>query len=370
MTCWMAWSATCPSLKFRAASSVIRDAQNTYRQKLEMLPEECLPHGMLVQRKYMKEKHWIYAILMAAMETLPLTYKECTRVDILNAVLAKAYLGASSKLLDNLNDEIHTVQEALDSLENYLCALTCGEYRRKGSSPVQMAESSACEMASWIYQSLNHDAPAFKLYLKDCTTLVEGQISSLEHKSTEWPSLADYVDYISEKSIGDVWIDIDLCQFDDLNEDLLSLKKSNEYIFKSSLVYDDVQDIYEDIQTKSVNSALIRALEREIISEEDLDTKEPAELVEILEREGVLEDIIWLADAFFLKGISAFMEMETSSVDKEGLLSSFRLVRLFNLRKLLMRNKDMETLKRVLQSFSDFHSLREQIPEGIGALVW
>jgi len=365
----MAWSTTCPSLKFRVASSLVREAQTGCESRLKTLPEGCLEYDLLLKREYMKEKHLIFAILMAAMETLPLTYQECTKKQILQSVLAKAYLGASSKLLDNLNDEIHTVEEALDSLENYLCALIQGTYERKGTSPVQMAESSACEMASWIYQALDHDAPAFQLYTKDCTTLVEGQVLSLEHKSTEWPSLADYVGYIAEKSIGDVWIDIDLCQFNELDKDLLLLKKSNEYIFKSSLVYDDVQDIYEDIQTKSVNSALILGLERGIITEDDLDKMELVELADLLEKSGVLDEIIYLADAFFLKGVSTFMEMETDSVDKKGLLSSFRLVRLFNLRKLLLRNRDFKTLRRTLQSFSDFESLRAHIPEEIGSLV-
>ncbi len=367
---WMAWSTTCPSLKFRVASSLVGEAQTGCEHKLKTLPEGCLEYDLLLEREYMKEKHVIYAILMAAMETLPLAYQQCTEKEILQSVMAKACLGASSKLLDNLNDEIHTVEEALDSLENYLSALTQGTYKRKGNSPVQMAESSACEIASWIYQSLNHDAPAFPYYIDDCVKLVEGQVSSLEHKTTEWPSLADYVNYIAEKSIGDVWIDIDLCHFDGLNGDLFLLKKSNELIFKSSLVYDDVQDIYEDIQTKSVNSALILALERGIISEDDLDRMELSDMVDLLEKSGVLDDIIYLADAFFLKGIFTFMEIETKSVDKKGLLNSFRLVRLFNLRKLLMRNKDMKTVKRTLQSFSDFQCLKEQIPEEIGALVW
>lgn len=369
MDAWMAVCTACPSLKFKVSSQLISEAKAICRRRLATLPEGCLEYEVLLERKYMKEKHWVYAILMAAMESLPLLYQQCTTKEILQSILAKNWLGASSKLLDNLNDEIHTVEEALDSLENYLSALTCGVYERKEGSPVEMAESSACEMASWLYLCLNYDSPAFTLYKKDCRTLVEGQISSLEHKRKEWPSLKDYVDIIAEKSIGDVWIDIDLCQFDELNEDLFLVKKGNEYIFKSSLVYDDVQDIVEDIQTKSVNSAVLLALEREVITEEDLEQKEPAELTELLEQSGILEDIIHLADAFFLKGVLAFMEVNTSCVDKKGLLYSFRLVRLFNLRKLLLMKMNMKTLKKVIESFSDFQSLRSQIPEEMRNLV-
>ena len=261
------------------------------------------------------------------------------------------------------------MEEALDSLENYLNALTTGAYEMKDMSTVEKAESSACEMASWIYNCLDCDSPAFKLYAEDCSKLVNGQVSSLEHKNAEWPSLADYCTYIAEKSIGDVWIDVDLCQFDEINEDLYTLKKGNELIFKSSLVYDDVQDILEDIQTKSVNSAVILALERGVITEDDLEEREPESLMQVLDESGVLDDIIRLADAFFLKGVYTFLDMESYSVDKKGLLQSFRLVRLFNLRKLMMMKKDLKTVKRVLESFSDFRSLGNSIPEEIGNLV-
>ncbi len=365
----MAMSTTCPSLRFSVSSDMINEAKTVCRRKLESLPSGCLEYNDLLERKYMKEKHWVYAVLMATMESLPLLYQKCTREEILQSILAKTYLGTSSKLLDNLNDEIHTVNEALDSLENYLTALTKGVYERKEGSLVEMAESSACEMASWILECLDYDVPAFNLYKNDCITLVQGQISSLEHKSSEWPSLDDYCGTIAEKSIGDVWIDVDLCHFDELDEDLYLLKKGNEYIFKSSLVYDDVQDILEDIQTTSVNSAVILALERGIITEEDLERGEPHNIVKVLDQSGVLNDIIHLADAFFLKGVFTFLEMETDYVDKKGLLQSFRLVRLFNLRKLFMMKRDAKTFRKVLESFSDFQSLQMQIPEEMGSLV-
>lgn len=371
ITLWMAWSATCPSLTYTTSSFFVNKAKTTCRKNLQTLLTSCMTYDSLVERAYLKEKHWVYAIVMAAMESLPVLYKQCTPKEILQSILGKAYLGASSKLLDNLNDDVHTPEEALFSLENYLDALVYGEYQKKTDTPVHKAETAACEMATWIYQEL-YDSPAFTVYAADCRTLVDGQISSLEHNRAEHvlPSLSDYVQYITEKSIGDVWIDIDLCQFDALNEDLWRLKESNAYIFKSSLLYDDVQDLQEDIETKSVNSVVILALERDVISLKDLDTMAPAELVEAIQQSGSADDILSLADAFFLKGIYAFLDIKTPLVDKKGLLQSFNLVRLFNFRKLLAMNKDIKTLKRALASFLDFEYLRGQIPEEIGALVW
>lgn len=361
-TLWMMWNNKSPSMRWRPAKSLVEKAKSIYRAKLHNLSSQCLEYDLLLENRYMKEKHWIYAIFMAAEESLPLLYKECTREEILQSILAKASLGASSKLLDNLNDEIHTIEEAYNSLENYLSALKTGTFEKKCQSPVERAESSACEMASWLYQYLDCDAEAFSLYINDCTKLVEGQIHSLEHKRTGWPSLAEYVESIAEKSIGDVWIDCDLCQFDFLDEQLMNLKKSNEYIFKSSLVYDDVQDIYEDIQTKSVNSAVLLGFEQGIISPDDLTEMDTSEVVVLLEKAGILKDIIHLADALFLKGVVILKQVNSSYIDMKGLLQSFRLVRLFNLRKLLARNKDFWTLKQALASFSDFQYLQDQIP--------
>ena len=368
-TLWMIWNSTCPSLRYRVSNPVIEEAKSIYKRRLHNLPPEYLGYGSILREGYMKEKHWIYAIFMAAAESLPLLYRQRPREDILHSILAKASLGASSKLLDNLNDEIHTQKEAYRSLENYLSALTTGTYEKKLASPVERAESSACEMASWMYYYLDHDAEAFTVYVQDCSTLVEGQVMSLKHKDSEWPSLRDYVESIAEKSIGDVWIDVDLCQFTVLDESLLTLKKSNEYIFKSSLVYDDVQDIFEDIQTKSVNSAVILGIERGIISPDDLVERSPSELVDLLKASGVLTDIVHLADALFLKGVTLLMDVDSSHIDMKGLLQSFRLVRLFNLRKLLMMNRDFWTLKQVLASFSDFGYLQDQVPPSMSRLV-
>lgn len=327
-----------------------------------MMPPDCMEYSLLLENQYMKEKHLIYAILMAAAESLPLLYRECTREVILKSILAKTSLGASSKLLDNLNDEIHTFEEALNSLENYLSALNTGEFEKKCNTPVERAESSACEMASWIYSSLNDEVPAFHLYIQDCTNLVTGQIRSLEHRKKRWPSLSAYVESITEKSIGDVWIDIDLCQFDVLDNSLMKLKKANEYIFKSSLVYDDVQDIFEDIRTHSVNSAVILGIEGNVITPDDLQEMESFNIVSLLRESDILRETVYLADALFLKGVDILMQVKNSCIDMKGLLKSFKLVRLFNLRKLLMMNKDFWTLKQFLASFSDFECLRRQVP--------
>lgn len=368
-TVWFMSNTTCPSLNYRTSSALIAEAKTIYETRLRTLPPLCLEYSLLLKKGYMKEKHWIYAIVMAAAESLPLLYRTCTPGHIQRSVLAKASLGASSKLLDNLNDEIHTVEEAFDSLENYLSALKTGMFRKMCTSPVEQAESTSCEMASWIYHYLNKDAEAFSLYKADCTKLVNGQIASLQHKGNRWPSLADYVASIAEKSIGDVWIDIDLCQVDALDQSLIYLKKANEYIFKSSLVYDDVQDIYEDLQTGSVNSAVILGMEKGVISTDDLTEMDTSALVHLLREQGVLKDIIYLADALFLKGADMLVQVDNSQIDMKGLLRSFRLVRLFNLRKLLLMNKDLWTFKQFLASFSDFGCLRDQIPTQISQLV-
>ena len=338
-TGWKMLNATCPSLNYSMVTTFIKRAKALYRDRMHSALSDYVAYNHLLKEGYIKEKHWMYAIFMASAESLPLLYQECTREEILQCILAKTSLGTSSKLLDNLNDTIHTHKEALTSLENYLSALKTGDFEKKCGTAVERAESAACEMASWIHDALDDTAPAFSGYTKDCTTLVKGQIMSLTHKRTGWPSLSVYMESIVEKSIGNIWIDIDLCQFTCLDESLVNIKKGNEYIFKSSLVYDDVQDIYEDIKTGSVNAAVILGIEQDVITPDDLVTKGTEEVVALLQEAGVLKTIVYLADALFLKGVDMVLPVESVRIDMEGLLQSFRLVRLFNLRKLLKMNK-------------------------------
>ncbi|MCP8312608.1 MAG: hypothetical protein L6M37_06650 [Candidatus Methylarchaceae archaeon HK02M1] len=384
---WLLLCNNHPSLRVKTTYHFLKKSIERYRYKLYDLSDdpECLDYPSIIDYGYMKEKHWVYAAYMATITSLPLLYQVCKFQEILKAIFSKTSFGANIKLLDNLNDEIHDVSQAVDSLWNWLSAHTKGEYinRSKARDPiVTMAENSAFKMETWVFEAVSSNqlcaSEMYGAYLDDAIKWVKGQADSLKHKvdrKGKLPSIKDYIIYISEKSIGDLWVDIDLCFFESgiksFKEDLIrvikQLKIGNSLVFKSSLVYDDVQDIYEDLKTKSINSAVILALERGVISQGDLKDKSPHEIVKKLKEEQILMDTIRLADMVFLKGIEMVNTVDCldKTLDRRGLIQGFRFVRLFNLRKLLIRNKDYETMKLFFSSLDNFDKIKRTIPDDI-----
>lgn len=394
---WLLLCHRYPSLKFSTTSRYVEESLASYRRKLLHLAElpHCLDHHQLTRLGWVKEKHWSYAAFMATMSSLPLLYKACSKEEVLEAILAKTSVGTSAKLLDNLNDEIHEPSQALSSLRNMLSAYVEGGYRsREGKDPVVAgAENSAFEMGKWVFKTLSScqfSAPRmYEAYVKDATKLFHGQLNSLVHKvrgRRELPSLVEYLRSISEKSIGDLWLDVDLCFLErglkGFDKDELRairlLKAGNSLIFKSSLIYDDVQDLYEDLRTNSINSAVLLALERGVISHRDIDLLNQSRfkgdilwLADTLGQSDILLDTIRLADMIFLAGVDVVASIENplrGTFDKRGLIQGYRLVRLFNLRKLLIRNRDYETAKLFFSSLGNLVELKEGIPDDIARL--
>lgn len=384
---WLLLCHRYSSLKFGNTYCLINEAIRTYRHKLDSLSNypECLDYPSLINNRYMKEKHWLYAAYIATITSLPLLYKVCNVEKILMAILAKTSFGSNVKLLDNLNDEIHDAYQALESLKNWLSAHIRGEYNHEkiNLDTVTKAENSAFKMGTWVFNAVNlckfNASHMYGIYVRDAIKLVDGQINSIKHKEDrkgKLPSLRDYIIKVSEKSIGDLWIDIDLCFFENelkgLNAHqkraIESLKFGNSLIFKSCLFYDDVQDIYEDLSTKSINSSIILAIEKGIISYHELKDIHVQDIVKKLKENGILMDIVRLADLFFITGIEAIYGIDNSLegfIDKKGLIQSYRFLRMFLIRKIVNMNRDYESLKLFLSSLGDLKKIKMAIPDDI-----
>lgn len=384
---WLILCHRYPSLRFGNTYSIIKEAMREYRQRLYNLSNdpECLDYSSLINNRYMKDKHWIYAVYIATITSLPLLYKVCNAQKTLMAILAKTSFANNVKLLDNLNDEIHDASQALDSLKNWLSAHIRGEYdhQKPYLDAVSRAENSAFKMGTWVFDAVNscklNAYQMYESYVKDAIKLVDGQINSIKHKEdkkSKLPSLRDYIIKISEKSIGDLWIDIDLCFFknelkslDNRQERAIeSIKFGNSLIFKSCLFYDDVQDIYEDLSTKSINSSIILAIEKGIISYNDLKYINAKDMVKKLKESGILMDIVRLADLFFITGIESIYSMDESIeglFDKKGLIQSYKLLRMFLIRKIINMDRDYESLKLFLSSLGDLKKIKMAIPDDI-----
>ncbi len=388
---WLLFCHRFPSLRINTTSHFLKEAMRNYRDELYNLSydPECLDYPSLIDLGYMKEKHWVYAAYIATITSLPLLHKVCDVQEILRAILAKTSFGTNIKLLDNLNDEIHDVSQALDSLCNWLSAHTKGEYinRNKDQDRIVIkAENSAFKMGTWVFEAISscqlYASKMYEVYSNDAMKMVEGQINSIKHKADrkgKLPSIREYISNISEKNNGNLWIDIDLCFLENglqgFKKDQLRaielLKVGNSLIFKSSLFYDDAEDIYEDLRTESINSAIILALERGIISYNDLKKKSSFEIVKRLRETGILMDVVRLADMFFITGIEmldGIKDRLEGILDKQGLIQSYRLLRMFLLRKLLIMNRDYETMKLFFSSLGDFERIKRNIPDDIMAL--
>lgn len=381
---WLLLSHKHDSLRLDETTCELATCTKLYRSFLDGLATKpnALGYEDLLKTRYLKKKHWVYAIYMAVLGTLPVLYKICTRREMTHAILGKTSIGTGTKLLDNLNDEIQTIPQAVGSLGRLAGALTHATYDiNPDSSVVARAENAGLEVAHWAYQMVrkSNARNLIQTYVADAHGLIQGQMNSITHKaiSKMEPTVIDYLRSISEKSIGDVWIDVDLCYLEGrlgsldarLAQAIELLKRGNDLVFKSSLVYDDVQDIYKDLKTNSINSAVLFALERQIIQRTELqDSSKIPDVVHKLVRSSTLSETVKLADLLFLEGIRCIEEAaarETDLVDWDGLIQGYRFVRLFNLRKLLIKNRDWATAKLFASSLGSFESLRESIPDSI-----
>lgn len=368
---WMVLSHKHASLRFGRLYRFVKEAFTCYEKDLYSFPTSphCLGYFDLLERGFLKEKHWRFGVFMAAATSLPILYRKAQYPQIITAICAKTSIGASAKLLDNLNDTVHSYDEALNSLVQYESALKKGMYMGQCGSDVLLAEGTAYEIATWAYRCLPQ-TQELNQYQEDVGLLIQGQIASLQHKREKYPSMKEYLSHICERSIGNLWIDVDLAFMD---EDIPSreegmLKNGNDHVFKSYLIYDDVQDIHEDLKTNSVNSAIILALEQGVLSESDMETGDIQAIVETLEYAGIFSDLMVLGDLIFLKGLEIISQCN-NPIDRSGLIASLALIRMFNIRKVLRRERNVTILTTFLASYRSLKKIRKAAPDYIHDLV-
>ncbi|KYK38352.1 MAG: hypothetical protein AYK18_07450 [Theionarchaea archaeon DG-70] len=362
---WILLSHRYTSLRFNRVFPVVKEAFSCYEDKLNSLGNlpHCMNYAELLQKGFFKEKYWKFGLFMAAATSLPVLYNTVNHQDIIGSVCAKASVSTSAKLLDNLNDTVHSYQEAFHSLSEYKCALQKGTYSVE--NPSLRAEQSAHEIATWVHHLVPSTSGDNLEFAGDVDRLVEGQIASLQHKKDQYPSMKEYLSRICDRSIGNVWIDMDLAL---LGKEKTQLKKGNEYIFKSYLIYDDVQDISGDLESNSVNSAVILGLERGILSEGDIRQKSAQTIIQELKKAHIFEDLLCLGDVVFLKGLTIIKRCD-SVIDEQGLAASLSMIRMFNIRRILRREKTLDILNTFLANHRWLEKVKQDAPEYIVEMV-
>jgi hypothetical protein len=383
---WVLLGQLNPSLRINESMKYLRTSADIYEEHLynDLQPSFCLPYSDLLQEGYLKKKHWVYADYMAIFSTLPLLYKIQKRDAVIETLLAKTAIGASTKLLDNLNDSVQSVEEALESLKNFQQAMIDPFFEppeTQADNRLLRAVNSAHVMAGWVPRlMISCNAPyMWQEYVADAKKLIQGQIDSITHRSvgeTKSRTIEKYLAEISEKSIGDVWLDMDLCFMEDglgsLDQQTIRglniLREGYRWVFKASLIWDDAQDLQIDISDGAINSAILLAVRAGLIERNQVDKSHPEMTIERLDKGGIIDDTIHLADLLFIKGVQRIGDAKLympDIIDWNALLFSFRLIRLFNLRKILLQRKNPKTLNLFLSSLRKFDKISENIPDRI-----
>ena len=339
----------------------------------------------------LKPKHYFFASYISSISSFPVLYRVAPD-SISASIFAKTSSSLSVKLLDNVNDRIHSVNQAVNSLRQIDAAFTNSEFEFEISKKVDdttLAENTAFLLARWTYDILNTNvsprSEMFRAYCEDVHTMIGGQLSSLKQKMEENDipastklSIEDYLKMTVEKGIGTLWGNIDLCFYENDREYIDDkekvgidiLKNGIDYVFKSTLIYDDVSDLIPDLNEDIVNIVVILGVERGLCDIDDIKKLDPKALVKKLRKSKVIEDSIRLADVVFLRGVDLLQKAKTYSmdwIDIDALLFTASLLRMFNLRKWVLETKDFRSINLFLKSFDEFENLKEGIPDYIFA---
>jgi hypothetical protein len=381
---------TFPSGNYKVVQREATNSLVQFNQRFETIRDDPLfmSQEELKRRRLLKQKHLVYASYLAAMSSYPMLYRAAPPRDIALSSFAKASSVTATKVLDNINDQVHSFERAVNSLRRFDAALTESHFTFADANgdEVAKAENSSFMMARWAHDILadnvHPDSEMYRIYVSDIHKATEGQLASLRQKIGErrfegysGMSIGDYLRVISEKGVGGIWINIDLC-FYEKNQGKLdgeerkaieSIRKGLDYIFKSTLIYDDVSDLTIDLRDSIVNSVIMLGIEQGSCSMEDVRSSSPGEVVKRLERSGVVRNTIHLADLVFLKGIEHLERARAASENMDIGASIFnaRLLRAFNLRKWLMRTRHPRDMRVLMRSFGTLRGLRSAIPEYI-----
>jgi hypothetical protein len=360
------------SFPLRKLISIFSNSVSNFEQSLKAINGNKVDSQTLFELKLLKKKHYIYACYLGAFSTIP-TLQKKGRSDIFFALFSKASMAVGTKVMDNINDEWHTPEAAIKSIGRLQEALIKGTYKESNGpySPswLHQAENTALEITAWTGRNLKpimEEAPFFSsIYYEDVKRWIEGQQQSIRYKNIldddKYPSISDYLEKISEKSTGSLWADPDLCFLEknmhgldeEQKKQALAVRSSSDLLIKSCLIYDDIADFFYDMKHKTINSMLINAYEKNLITPKKVVDEDPSYLLKLFYQNNIVSETMALGDSIFNKALDELkgIPLENGIVNPKGLEFHCRLLRLFNLRKVFVRDKKPMNLKFLLDSF-------------------
>ncbi len=373
------------SVDFKKTTKTIQKAVEIFESKLKELDSNryCLNAETLLKHKLLKEKYYVYGAFLAAISSYPILYRIADEESIISSIFSKTSIVTGIKVLDNINDSLHNFQDATRSQLNFQQALTQGYVNfcrgEESLNWIKKAENSTYLMALWGYQSIVSScgrSKMFNMFARDVDEYIDGQIRSFYQKNDKYTTanmdLAEFIQKVSTKCFGKLWIDVDFCFYEKFfkkipSDEMIAVKMINrsiDLLFRSLLFYDDATDLEEDIENNIVNSVMILGFDTGKILAKDILMDKKC-LPEKLEKLGVIRDAIHVGNILYLSGVEQLFKakMFTRYIDVDALIFCARVLRMFLLRKLLKLNKKLKGLSILLQSFSPFEKLKKEIPD-------
>ena len=331
---------------YRRLYGVIEAASHYFENLMrEMLNEPWLAsYEEMLQARIMKRKYITYSAYMATLSSYPLLARVAGLREIVSTILAKMTLITGIKTLDNLNDSLHSREEAVKSLERQFEAMTKGVFTPLGDDSLKArAENSALLLSSLIHRWLSSRVPGAhrmrRVFLDDLRRYIEGQKLSFNQQSREHRkslNIFTYLGNVNEKGIGRIWVGLDLCMLEQkvqgLDDSIIQgLRESFDYLFKSCNIYDDVADLDVDMAAGIWNSVVYLGIDRGKLRVDGGFS---------LER-SLLRDTVRLGDLHYLRAVDAARRVGCIlGFDVSGLLKCYMVLRYFVMRKWFFRAKN------------------------------
>ncbi|MEM4297077.1 MAG: hypothetical protein QW815_01755, partial [Nitrososphaerota archaeon] len=209
---------------YRRLYGIVLAASNHFEEFMKKLlsSPSLASYDELVEAGIMKRKYIIYSAYMATLSSYPLLARVAGLRGTVSTILAKMTLITSIKMLDNLNDTLHTREEAANSLERQTEAMAKGVFTPvEGEDLKTRAENSSLLLSTLIHRWISTATPRAhrmrRIFLDDLRRYMDGQRQSFSQRSfgdREQLDIYTYLRCVNEKSIGRIWVGLDLCMLE------------------------------------------------------------------------------------------------------------------------------------------------------------
>lgn len=335
-------------------SEILTSALEKFKRALSRKEKGAMSAAELMKLGALKKKDYTWDLYLAAITSLPILYRVAERGMLEKAILAKTASIVGLRALDKINDQFHTTEEAVNSLQRYQTAVI-GENLELNPecSRLGIAENAILKLSRWSFEWMRglQGSRSWNQYVHDIRDLIGSKIQPLEQPfNSQRPSLnfESYLNTMTKVNIWRVWMDIDFCFYEDVvgepHQYMDKLKRGTDYLNKSILLYYDVVELQEDMRFKTVNSVMLYALENGALKIEDMTSKRPREIYRVLMNSGAVAWNLKMGRHMFQEALNSFKKVADEYTDVDGLIHNTQIIRIMLLRNFLHNSMRLSDL--------------------------